>query len=444
MKRYAEYKDSGIPWIGTIPSEWRIGRSKYNYYLKGRIGWQGLKSDEFVDNTPYYLVTGTDFCNGRVDWDVCYHITKERYEEAPEIHVQSGDLLVTKDGTIGKVAYIEDKPYYVSLNSHLLLMRPLNDQFDNRFLFWVIQCQVFENYYGATQSGSIMASLSQEKISNFAFPLPSKDEQSEIANYLEKRANTIVSMIDEAKASIEEYKAWKASIIYEAVTKGLDKNVEMKDSGVEWQKSIPVDWSFQRLKFLTTDIVDCPHETPEYAPDGKYYVIRTADQDFARLRDDQDMYRLNESEYINRIRRLSLDKDDIVYGREGERWGLACLVPESGKYCLGQRMMQFRCKTDVFLPSFAVYALSSPDVRRQGEYDTLGSTSPHVNISTIKNYYIPVPNSLSEQDRIAKYLNEQTNLIDSLVSEKESLISDLESYKKSLIFETVTGKRKVV
>ncbi len=193
-------KDSGIPWIGKIPEGWRIGKPKYNYYLKGRIGWQGLKADEFLDDTPYYLVTGTDFVDGSVNWDTCYRITKERFDEAPEIHVREGDLLVTKDGTIGKVAYIREKPEFVSLNSHLLLMRPENPDFSNHFLYWVINSNIFVDYYGTVQNGSIMASLSQEKISDFLFPLPSLKEQEAIADYLDKRITGIDESIRELEA----------------------------------------------------------------------------------------------------------------------------------------------------------------------------------------------------------------------------------------------------
>ena len=154
------------------------------------------------------------------------------------------------------------------------------------------------------------------------------------------------------------------------------------------------------------------------------------------------MYRLNEAEFQRRSRRLSLVKNDIVYGREGERWGLACLVPESEKYCLGQRIMQFRCKVDRILPQYAMWALNSRHVYLQGIVDTLGSTSPHVNISTIRNYHIPLP-PITEQRRISTYLFEKCGSINTIIKTKQSLIDDLESYKKSLIYEVVTGKRRI-
>ena len=217
-------KDSGIEWIGKIPQDWKFARIKYNYYLKGRIGWQGLKASEFLDEGAY-LITGTDFCNGRVNWDTCYHISEERYNEAPEIHVQIDDLLITKDGTIGKVAYIDNKPEKVSLNSHLLIIRPNNKNYKNKFLYWVIQSEIFEKYYQLSQNGTIMASLSQEKISNFSFALPDPVDQIKIAIYLDKKCSEIDKAIVGKEQLIEKLAEYKKSLIYECVT-GKRKVVE--------------------------------------------------------------------------------------------------------------------------------------------------------------------------------------------------------------------------
>lgn len=224
LDKNVEMKDSGIEWEKKVASGWSYARIKYNYYLKGRIGWQGLKSDEFIDEGPY-LVTGTDFQDGKVNWEKCYHITEERYNEAPEIHIQNGDLLITKDGTIGKTAFIDDAPEKASLNSHLLIMRPLNKQYNNRFLYWLINSAVFEKYYLATQTGTIMASLSQEKISNFSFYMPDFETQQLIVNYLDDRCSEIDTIIATKQSLIEDLESYKKSLIYEVVT-GKRKVVE--------------------------------------------------------------------------------------------------------------------------------------------------------------------------------------------------------------------------
>ena len=283
--------------------------------------------------------------------------------------------------------------------------------------------------------------INAESVKAYELPFPSVSEQNAIVDIIKRKCTQIDALISNAKQQIEKLKAYKQSVITETVTKGLDPDVTMKDSGVEWIGEIPEHWKVIRLKFLLQYIIDCPHETPNYSFDGKYYVIRTADEDYGFLRADEQMYRLDEKEYKHRIRRLSLDKDDIVYGREGERWGLACIVPESNKYCLGQRMMQFRCNEHI-VPMFIMWALNSKNIYVQGCFDTLGSTSPHVNISTIINYEIPIP-SYEEQNKLASFLQEKCSRIDQLIDLKQQKIEKLQQYKKSLIYEYVTGKKEV-
>ena len=128
-----QMKPSGIDWIGEIPCSWNIKRIKYLAQLKGRIGWQGLTSDEYTDVGPF-LITGVDFSNGGINWENCVHITEERWAEAPEIHIKNGDLLITKDGTVGKVAIVENLQGKASLNSGVLLIKTSND-YNKKFLY---------------------------------------------------------------------------------------------------------------------------------------------------------------------------------------------------------------------------------------------------------------------------------------------------------------------
>lgn len=210
-------KDSGIEWIGKIPESWSFSKLKYDAYMKGRIGWQGLKADEFIEEGTY-LVTGTDFEDGKVRWERSYHISEERFNEAPEIQLKEQDLLITKDGTIGKLAYIDYLPGLASLNSHLLVIRPKRERFLNKYLYWVLSSDVFVQYTEYAQDGTIMASLSQEKISQFVFGLPSIQEQQMIAKYLDEQCAEIDALISANESTIEKLKEYRQSVIYEAVT----------------------------------------------------------------------------------------------------------------------------------------------------------------------------------------------------------------------------------
>lgn len=199
--------------LGKIPTDWEIIFIKRNYFLKGRIGWQGLKASEFKTEGPY-LVTGTDFVNGRVNWETCYHITEKRYEEDPALHVQLNDLLITKDGTVGKVAYIDKKPEKVSLNSHLLIIRPLRDFLNNKYLYYVLNSPFFETYFNQVQTGTTMASLSQAKISEFSYPLPSFNEQTAIANILSDMDTEIATL----ETKLAKYRKLKTGMMQQLLT----------------------------------------------------------------------------------------------------------------------------------------------------------------------------------------------------------------------------------
>ena len=142
-------KDSGIRWIGAIPESWNTKRIKYVANLKGRIGWQGLTSEEYQDEGAF-LITGVDFLDGGIDWENCVHVPMKRWEEAKGIQIEEGDLLITKDGTVGKVAIVKDMPGETSLNSGVLRIMPI-EGYSRRFLYWVIQSEEFWNWFNYGQ-----------------------------------------------------------------------------------------------------------------------------------------------------------------------------------------------------------------------------------------------------------------------------------------------------
>lgn len=210
-------KDSCVDWIGQVPEGWKIKRVKDEYFLKGRIGWQGLKAEEFIDEGPW-LITGTDFNKGRVDWNTCYHISNRRYEQDLDLQVREGDLLVTKDGTVGKLAYIDHVPGLCSLNSHLLLMRPINKGVDNRYMYWMLSSCVFRHYIEYESNGSTMQSLSQEAMSRFVYAVPEIGQQQAIADYLDAECAKIDKAEEIVEKQIDAYKRLKRSLINEVVT----------------------------------------------------------------------------------------------------------------------------------------------------------------------------------------------------------------------------------
>ena len=211
-------KDSGIEWLGEIPENFIITRIKHIATLAGRIGWQGLTSQEYSDE-GCYLITGINFSNGEINWESCVRVPYSRWEEASQIQIENGDLLITKDGTVGKVAIVNNMPDKTSLNSGVLLIRQNKKVCSTRFLFWILQSNVFWKWFNYINAGnSTIIHLYQHDFSNFSFPNPSIEIQNEISNYLDAKCAQIDSLISEKQSLIKDLAEYKKSLIFEAVT----------------------------------------------------------------------------------------------------------------------------------------------------------------------------------------------------------------------------------
>lgn len=215
----AAMRDSGVEWIGEIPGRWKTIKIKFTSWLKGRIGWDGLKSTEFVDYGPY-LITGTDFKNGEIDWNTCVHISEERFAEDELLHIKENDLLITKDGTIGKLAIVKNCPEKVSLNSGVMIIRNSTSfKYFDKYLYYVLKSNQFLLWYELSQAGnSTIRHLYQGQFYNFEFTYPSIDEQREISEQLDKECLRMDALIDLKKRKISKLESYKKSIIYEYVT----------------------------------------------------------------------------------------------------------------------------------------------------------------------------------------------------------------------------------
>ncbi len=226
LEKNVRMKNSGIKWIGEIPEHWELNRIKNTSYVKGRIGWHGLTSNEFSDEGAF-LVTGTDFDNGCINWESCHHISYERYQQDPYIHLKNGDLLITKDGTIGKLALISNIPDKATLNSGIFLVRPVGESYLNEFLYWVLYSDVFKRYFDYIKTGSTISHLYQETFENFFFEIPPINEQIEIVDYLNTEILKINRVLDKVRENIYLLEEYRTSLIYHVVTGKIDVRGEI-------------------------------------------------------------------------------------------------------------------------------------------------------------------------------------------------------------------------
>jgi len=218
LNKKVSMKDSGVEWIGSIPKHWNIKLIKNICSLKGRIGWEGLTKDEYISEGPT-LITGINFDNGSINWDSCEHVSEWRYNQDKSIQIKNKDLLITKDGTVGKVAIVKDCPEKVTLNSGVLLLRPLNNEYIEKYLYYVLLSNEFWHWFEIENIGNTtIIHLYQNRFAKFKLALPPIDEQKEIVNYLDIKCSEIEEILNSKIKQKEQMEQYKKSVIYEYVT----------------------------------------------------------------------------------------------------------------------------------------------------------------------------------------------------------------------------------
>lgn len=211
-------KDSGIEWIGKIPMSWKTIRLGYCAWIRARLGWKGLKADEYVEN-GYPFLSAFNIQNDKLSWTDLNHINKQRYDESPEIKLRIGDILLVKDGAgIGKCARVDEMPYGESTaNGSLAFITP-NSSCNYKFLYYYIISKSFKEWTGVLINGMGVPHLTQGEIKKMLMPLPPMDEQNQISSYLDSEVNEINKAIDSHNKEISLLRERKQIIINEVVT----------------------------------------------------------------------------------------------------------------------------------------------------------------------------------------------------------------------------------
>ena len=200
-----------LPGFGGV---WKVINIAENSVLKARIGWQGLTTAEYLKNGEYYLVTGTDFIEGKINWSGCHFIDENRYVQDKNIQLRNDDVLITKDGTIGKVGYVDNLPGKATLNSGVFVIRPRDKSYFPPFFYYVLKSNIFDTFMKQLRAGSTISHLYQKDFVDFSFSVPSIPEQQAIAQIL----SDMDAEIEALKQKRDKYKAIKQGMMQELLT----------------------------------------------------------------------------------------------------------------------------------------------------------------------------------------------------------------------------------
>src|SRR5690554_2105467 len=419
MKKYDSYKDSGVEWIGDIPSHW--DSSRYRYFYFSNMGVTLLKEDVKEDGIyPVYSATETDVLFGYVD-------------EATII-LNEGDIVIPARGnSIGHIKVVTSPS---TSTQTTIYSKKISQNIETNFVKYFLQ-GLREHLFQFDRTAIPQITVNQVK--NNPLVIPPKSEQSSIASFLDRKTSEIDDIIADKKRLLELYEEEKTAIINQAVTKGLDPNAPMKDSGIEWLGEIPEHWEIIPLTKYLESIVDYRGRTPKKQNEGLFLV--TARNIKKRIID----YSLSE-EYVdyedaqNLLERGRPEIGDVLFTTEAPLGEVANI--DRVDIALAQRVIKFRGKKGVLDNYFLKYFLSSDSFQQDLYTYSTGSTAIGIKASKLHHLTCLLP-PLNEQQSIVHHIESECSKIDFKKARTEELIELLTEYRTALISEAVTGKIKV-
>lgn len=427
MKKYEIYKDSGIEWIGEIPEGWKCIKLGWLYPNMG----SGTTPD--TNNLNYYSENGTNWLqtgdlNDGMIIKTSKHITDLAIRERGLKIYPTGSVVIAMYGaTIGKVGLLNID----TTTNQACCVLPMSEDMNNRFLFYVMQAS--KSSLVSKSIGGGQPNISQSIIKEHKIPVPSLNEQQAIASYLDHKVSQIDASVSAINTQIDDLKAYRQSIISEAVTKGLYSDVKMKDSGIEGGWSIPVHWSSNRLKFLA-DIVrgGSPRPIEEYIADEGYNWIKIGDTIKGYKYIESTKEKIKPSG-LNATREVHVN--DLILSNSMS-FGQPYILKIDG--CIHDGWLAFTNYKGLD-KEYLYYVLQAGVCSCQFEYYVAGGVVQNLNIEKVATTRIPLP-PLAEQQSIATYLDKKTAQIDSSIDSLEVQRDDLNALKQSIVSEAVTGK----
>jgi type I restriction enzyme S subunit len=426
LNPYPEYKESGLPWLGQVPAHW--GQRRMKFLFTERVQ-KGFPDEPLLAATQSKgVVRKEDYGARTVTAMKDFHLLKL---------VEEGDFVISLRSFEGGIEVAHCRGIISPAYTILTPRSEVSQSYCLRFFKSPDFISSLTLFVTGIREGQ---NIDYERLSRAYMPLPPAQEQAAIGRFLDWANGRLERAIRAKRKVIALLNEQKQAIIHHAVTRGLDPSAPLKPSGIPWLGDIPQHWEVRRLKFVASRIVDCLHATPRYTDSGSYPAIRTADISPGIVHVSRAK-RVSATDYARWTARLAPGKGDILYSREGERFGIAACVPAGIQLCISQRMMVFRISAD-YCSDFVVKLLNGRSTYRQALQDVMGATAPHVNISTIRNFFLAMP-ARQEQEAIVEYVSSEVRPIESAIFRLEREIDLLHEYRTRLVADVVNGKLDV-
>lgn len=413
-----KFKDTEI---GEIPEEWKMYSIGKDCSVKARIGWQGLTTSEYLQTGHYGLITSTDLIEGKVNWDTCVFVSEERYKQDTNIIVKNGDVLVSKDGTIGKVAVVSNLQYPTTLNSGVFVIRTKNEKITQEGLGLVFISPYFKDFIKRLTAGSTIVHLYQKDIVNFTFPIPTLPEQHSIASAL----TSIDNLISSLGKLIEKKKNIKQGTMQQLLT----GKTRLKGFNEPWMEHT-IDELFDLGNGYTPS-----KSNPAYWTNGTIPWFRMEDiRTNGRILKDSIQHVTPEAVKGNGL----YPKYSIILSTTATIGEHALLIANSlanQQFIFLNRKVNRRDMIDIIFFYHYCFILGK---WCRDNINAGGLLA--VNMDDLKNHSIYIPKSIAEQQAIATILTKMDDEITALEAKK----AKYEAIKQGMMQQLLTGKIRLI
>lgn len=422
MNRYQTYKPSGIEWMGEIPEQWKVKRVKD---LTSKIGSGVTPSggaEVYSENgIPFYR--SQNIYNNRLSIEDIVYISEEIDNSMSNSRIKPNDILLNITGaSIGRCYYAPFNFKKGNVNQHVCIIRPIQKKIITNFLHFQIISQYGQSLIEISQNGANREGLNFQQIKNFVFGIPSFQEQTEIANYLDNKTAAIDRKIELLTAKAAKYKALRRSLINETVCRGLNTHAPLKDSGIDWIGKIPEHWEVKRVKELFNISRGRVIGQEELIDEGKYPVYSSQTENNGCLG------------YINTY---DFNATLLTWTTDGANAGT--VFKRTGKFNCTNVCGLLKSKRQNHILDFMLYVLQI-SASHNKRIDTNGAKIMSNEMSVIPLLYPPI----EEQAAIATYLDSKTAQFDTILTNIGEQINKLTQLRKTLINDVVIGKIKVI
>jgi len=406
-KPYPKYKDSGVEWLGDVPEGWIVTSLKRYCNVT-----DGSHHSPKVQDIGFPFISVTDVGHNNINFKNCKKILEQDFKRLIKEGCQPniGDILLTKDGTIGRAVIVKKNyPDFVILSS-LGLLSP-HKKLLNTYLYYYLLSGINIDQMNSMIHGSALKRMTISKIDNLIISFPSLKEQKEIANYLNQKTQKIDTLIEKQQTLINLLKEKRKTVIIHTVTKGLDSSVDMKDSEIEWLGDVPEHWKISKLKFFAR-IKNGQDQKKVISDNGKYPIYGSGGE-------------------FGRANNYLYNKVSVLLGRKGTVdkplfitkpfWTVDTMYFTKINSQTNPKYFYYSCLTIPF------------------GYYQYGSALPSMTQEDLHNHHFIAP-PLKEQKEIANYLDQKTQKIDTLIEKATKAIKLLKERRTALISAVVTGK----